>query len=129
MDDGYERYSLAPESLPLDSKDGPITAVLDDRDSTDRGANGNMDGDSKWSTFNGYHNPFDPLLNIEEWTGPDGEAPLEYVDVAPGATAPDGWVNTLQYNVRRAIARAQDTRDQSASNSTDSDRDGFDDGY
>ncbi|MBT3192234.1 MAG: hypothetical protein HN341_06735, partial [Verrucomicrobia bacterium] len=130
MDDGYERNYLDPELLPVDGNGSPISAVLDDRAFTGRGALGNADEDLKWSTLDGYENPANDLTNIEEWTGPDREAPLWYETIPTNGVAADGsWTNILAFSVRRAIPRTEDTLDQSASNSTDTDDDAFDDGF
>lgn len=130
MDDGYERNFLDPELLPVDNAGAFLTAVLDDRDFTGRGALGNADGDLKWSTTDGYENPANDLVNIEEWTGPDAEAPLWYETIPTNGVAADGsWTNTLAFPVRRAIPRTEDTLDQSASNTSDSDSDDFEDGF
>ncbi|NQU38887.1 MAG: matrixin family metalloprotease [Lentisphaerae bacterium] len=127
MDDGYERGSIDPDDSVSDGVF--ISAVIDRDNEKGRGPFGNPDGDLKWTTSTGYESIHDDLANIDEWTGPDDIVPLTYETVAVGAIASDGWSNSLSKSVYRAIANVADTDDQTESNTTDTDEDGFDDGF
>ncbi len=138
MDDGYEYNYI------LNNSDGSAgTNVVSGGDGVQFNAlavvnrhgvyseSGNPDGDYHWSTNSGYEMSEAPLIsgliNIEEYTGPDGELPGEWPLIAYG---------TITKPVARYTPRIEDTGDQSRSDKTDSESygsdssgDGFDDGF
>ena len=134
MDDNYETYSVDPTNLTdqvRNSKDFYPAAVDNGAHSVDSGEEGNRDGDYHWSTTDGYMQPSQPLMNIEEYRGPDGTAPYTTVAVNYGDAGypfpanPSGSRPTVYVRV----AVAGDTGDQSKGNSANSDKDPFDDGF
>ncbi len=130
MDDYYERFQVDQETVDADPQFVPAALHPGGGElGLQKGPGGNPDGDAIWNTTDGYENTNNWLRNIQEWTGPDGIVPLTYENVAPGATASDGWNNPLSVTVRRAIDNPSDTGDQSSANAKDSDGDSFDDGF
>lgn len=127
MDDYWERWRLGT-NLTADG----ARAWLDDGTVSERnGADGNPDGDSMWSTISGYITTNIPLVNLMEWTGPDGEGPYTNHTTLPGGVAPDAWVNTLSKTVNRAITNPRNSSPNDGSRPTkrDTDDDGYDDGF
>lgn len=142
MDDGYETFhiDIADQIATI-----PAFAALDNGTrNIDNGPLGNPDLDNYWNTSNGWEYANWALSNIVEYIGPDRippfiftNVPLEsplypFTNMVPTLTRynvnmmlTNSWTNSLRYSWTTPI----DTRDTSFGNVTDSDRDGFDDGF
>jgi uncharacterized protein (DUF2141 family) len=132
MDDKYESESVDATNIADQARSSLHPAATDNGTGVyDNGPEGNSDGDYHWSTNTGYMMPDQPLMNLEEYVGPDGIAPfttqtVSFVDgVYPFPGNPVGY----QPNVVIRVAVPGDTGDQSKGNTANSDRDVFDDGY
>ncbi|MEI8351527.1 MAG: LamG domain-containing protein, partial [bacterium] len=132
MDDKYEYESVDPTNLTEAARASYRPAAVDNGSgSVDNGPEGNPDGDYHWSTTDGYRHLEQPLMNIEEYRGPDNIAPytnaaVNFGDVGyPFPSNPVG--NRPTVYVRVAVPG--DTGDQSKGNAENSDRDTYDDGF
>lgn len=135
MDDGYEFYAnglVSSNNAPYASSNNlAVVSTVGDN-----GQFGNPDGDTWWSTVNGYKTE-KPLRNYEEYVGPDSIPPGIFVWHLAGASNAVPGVSLDVYAMHTAYAVATgiyytatgDSADQTASDSLDSDRDGFDDGF
>jgi hypothetical protein len=148
MDDFYEAYSVNPTNLTDQvkaSKDYYPAGCDDGSISVDNGPSGNPDHDYHWSTTDGYMQPSQPLVNLEEYEGSDGVRPWTFLTVSTNSAFPivTNGVSILVHplgatgtrpNVAVRIpyvgpAGEVDSDDQSKGNTANSDRDNFDDGY
>jgi len=131
MDDKYESESVDPTNIADSARANFHPAATDNGAGVyDNGSEGNPDQDFHWSTNNGYMLP-DPLMNIEEYQGPDGIAPYTMQTVSFGDALYPFPANPVGYrpDVVIRVAVPGDTVDQSKANAANSDRDIFDDGY
>ncbi|MDI6774057.1 MAG: matrixin family metalloprotease [Verrucomicrobiota bacterium] len=118
MDDGYEYYHIGiPGARGVVGLASNMLAIV--RAGGEYGPNGNPDADYIWNTLTGYETGIG-LSNIKEYNGPDL--------VAPG-TWPPVVVPNVTMLVNRYEPSPSDSGDQSYSDTTDSEDDGFDDGY
>lgn len=128
MDDYYEAVDMLPTNLV--KGDLYISAAM--IPSGDKGPLGNPDGDFKWDTQTGYQMLNQPLINFDEWTGPDQIPPCTYVDIPWNTAYPTDAARSTVIR-RRTPAWPADTsatgNDQSNPRMTDSDGDTFDDGF
>ncbi|MEI7437317.1 MAG: hypothetical protein WCL16_11005, partial [bacterium] len=128
MDDGYEFHYIINTNAPGQGgqqKNG--IAVVWPNDNF--GTNGNTDGDFHWSTTNGYLTT-QPLINIEEYKGPDGVAPYNFESIAAGGVSSDGWTNSLSSRtVVRRVVNPADSADTSFSDTRFTSGDSMDDGF
>jgi hypothetical protein len=159
MDDAYEAASIDSTNLSDSAKSTYRPAATDpgagfshavpwgngaktiSGADKNKGPEGNPDGDYHWSTTSGYMMPDQPLMNLEEYVGPDGippwtnilltsaDFPFTYNGVTisnyPFAANPAG----SQPNIVVRFPYPGDTGDQSQGNTDNSDNDVFDDGY
>ncbi len=127
MDDYWEHFYLTPETEP--GQFVVSAALLREQQQGIFGEYGNPDGDFKWDTSTGYMLSNQPLYNIDEWMGPDGEPPCTY-QLVPWQTAfPSGVDTGKRRPVLRRVPNPNDTGDSSHPWKTDTEEDGFDDGY
>jgi hypothetical protein len=148
MDDAYEVYSVDPTNLTdlaKASKNYYPAGCDDGSKSFDNGQSGNPDHDYHWSTTDGYMQPTQPLMNIEEYEGPDGVKPYAFLTVSTNSVFPivTNGVSITEHPLGTTGSRPdvvvripyigplgeKDTLDQSKANSANSDTDIFDDGY
>ena len=133
MDDLYETYSVDSTNLTEAGRATNRPAATDNGAGVpDNGPVGNPDGDYQWSTTDGYMQPGRPLMNIEEYIGPDGIAPYTMTQtVSFGDALYPFPANPVGYrpDVVIRVAVPADTGDQSKGNTAYTDRDVFDDGY
>ncbi len=118
--DGYKyNHILIPGSgTPVGQSQNALAVVSIEGDN---GPLGNPDQDFHWNTNDGYEDLNRGLLNIEEYVGPDNIPPYNLV-----------WVNDPSLSsmpILQAQVNPLDSGDTSFSDSTDSDEDGFDDGF
>lgn len=127
MDDYWEHFYLTPE---VEQGQFVVSAALLREQQGGRyGEHGNPDGDFKWDTETGYLLPNQPLYNIDEWTGPDGQPPYTYQLVPWTTVFPMGGNTGKRRSVLVRVPNPLDTKDSSHPWLTDTDGDGFDDGY
>ena len=75
MDDAYETFNIDPTNLTDQARANLHPAATDNgSDVYNNGPQGNPDGDYHWDTTTGFMTP-QPLVNIEEYRGPDGIPP------------------------------------------------------
>ena len=148
MDDAYEVYSVDPTNLTDQakaSKDYYPAGVDSGIKSVNNGPSGNPDHDYHWSTTDGYMQPTQPLMNIEEYEGPDGVKPYAFLTVSTNSVFPivTNGVTITEHPLGTTGSRPDvvvripyigpagevDSNDQSKGNSANSDTDNFDDGY
>lgn len=138
MDDGYEYNSIDPTNVTDQAALTYRRAATDSGSYlVDNGPEGNPDGDYHWDTTTGYEDKSHPLINREEYQGPDGFGPiftnLNFGETKcgiaypfpdnPSGSRPEVWVLvTNQFYTG-------DTGDQSKGNFSDTDKDKLDDGF
>ena len=120
MDDGYEYHAIGRPGVTNCPAWGASNSTAVVTPSGVYGPDGNPDGDTLWNTSTGYQ-ATNPLMNLDEYYGPDFTPPGDFENgiIVAGISRP----------VRQFQKNPFDTQDASSSAATDTDGDGFDDGF